>query len=249
MFGKATREDIVSAYGDLATAYEGDPYITLTYYFETGRWEFYVDNETGTLFRVDMAHDSSPEGFVGSAVNADMTEEERQYKAPQELGDDIMSDNVEFDGDLYRLPCPLNAMLQNGWNISPKVDVDHLASGDGGTLELIRNGKKKNVSIRNLDTEAHYLENCFVTFIADGDGTLVLPKGIRVGMASSEFLKALEQSGYTYTQSESDSLDFYYIYHDKDTSSLDNLYVSVNKNGKNAGKIFTVQYSRREFPD
>lgn len=249
MFGKATREDIVSAYGDLATAYEGSPYITLTYYFEKGRWEFYVDNETGTLFRVDMTHNSSPEGFVGSAVNADMTEEERQYKAPQELGDDIMSDIVEFDGDLYRLPCPLNAMLQNGWNISPNVDVDHLASGDGGTLELIRNGKKKTVSIRNLDTEAHYLGNCFVTFIADGEGTLVLPEGIKAGMASGEFLEVLEQSGYTYNQREGDSLDFYDVYHDKDTSSQDRLHISVSKEGKDAGKIFVVEYSRSEFPD
>lgn len=68
-------------------------------------------------------------------------------------------------------------------------------------------------------------------------------------MESSEFIKVLEQSGYTYTKNESESLNFYYIYHDKDTSSQDRLHISVSKSGKDAGKIFIVEYSRSEFAD
>lgn len=252
MFGKSTREDIVSAFGDLATVYDANTYLKLTYSFEDGEWIFYVDSETGKLTETEIRHRSVPEGFMASAVSEEQTEEEKHYKVPQELGDDVMSNTVMYHGDLYQLPCPLSAMLENGWNISTDTKIDSLAAGyKQAAVHLIRNGEAKTVYVNNPDNEAHYLENCFVVLLMENvysddynDSLMAFPGRITFGMEENALVEILENGGYVYKKSESDEYSYYYVYRDKDTSSYDGAEIELKN-----GKINGLTYRMSEFED
>ena len=56
------------------------------------------------------------------------------YQTPAALGSDFMDPEVEFMGNLYRLPAPVSAFLDNGWEMK---DVAEDAFVEGVGLEFI----------------------------------------------------------------------------------------------------------------
>ncbi len=243
MFGYSTMGDIVSAFGeDMATVEELDTYTIMDYELENGSWKFVFDNKTGTLYQMGLGYKLSlyPEGYEPGAitVSAGETEEEKQYTAPENLGDDLMSGIVEYGGDLYSLPCPVSAMLQNGWKIAANMEREYLAPMGGMTLDLVRDGKRKSLSVKNIDTQqARYLENCFVWRMEETDGTLVLPGGIRPRMTESDFYKVVEQSGCFCKRSESGK--YVYIYQNEESY---NSNAEIHINGE--GIVSSVEYNK-----
>lgn len=90
---------------------------------------FYSDfsDETGfTCSKISFFSEYSNPGIIGSVwvesrdwfwTDGELPTEPNvsAYTAPEELGDDLQSGIVEVGGDLYQLPCPLSAFLDNGW--------------------------------------------------------------------------------------------------------------------------------------
>lgn len=77
-------------------------------------------DENGIIYSYYTDNPVEPEGYtVSDAVHV-----ENDYKKPTELGDEITDMTVIFDGDLYALPVPVSAFIDNGWQIvgeSPTV--------------------------------------------------------------------------------------------------------------------------------
>lgn len=55
------------------------------------------------------------------------------YQTPAALGSDFMDPEVEFMGNLYRLPAPVSAFLDNGWEMKD-VAEDAFVEGVGSNL-------------------------------------------------------------------------------------------------------------------
>lgn len=238
-----TRSDLVNAYGDPADVNERTEATWLSYEWGHNKfWRFGFDTNSGKLIFVLLENAAAPDDFAVSTISILAMEEELRYKAPTKLGDDVISDIVKCDGNLYRLPCPLNAMLDNDWQMSLETEVKYLNAGGELFLKLTRNGKTNAVLLKNLDDEAHWLENCFVTKLSSSYGCeLVLPGGIAAGMKESELLEILNKSGHEYKW---DSSGWYNVSREEDISSEYGAHIRIEN-----GTVIEIMYNNIKFED
>ena len=137
-------------------------------------------------------------------VSDKITDKEKNYKVPTELGNDILSFNVEIEGDLYRLPAPVSAFLENGWKFNDddggRPDVattgkpfDILAAEQRESgFDLLKGEKSINVELFNYGDSNMAIEKCFVvkiSFHRSGEIAFKLSGGITIGTPINEFLK------------------------------------------------------------
>ncbi len=128
--GVSTLDDILAAYGNPTDTYEGDTYTSVTYDKDSFcDVELTVGAESGVLEGIDMQNFVAPEGFDVGEASDEVPEEIAAYQAPTELGDDLLSYRVELDGALYQLPCPVSALLENGWTIDENNSDEAIGEG------------------------------------------------------------------------------------------------------------------------
>ncbi len=149
-----------------------------------------------------------------------------EYTAPTELGGDIFSGNFKLEEDLYRLPAPVKAFLDNGWSIASAPEF--VPAGGETEISLAKNGATVDVDIINLASYQTTAENCVVTNLPvyDSDNAKIeLPCGITLGMSEAELDAALpddmkkSESEYSvyYSYSSASPRDIYiYLYIDID---------------------------------
>ncbi len=216
-YGEAALEDITAAYGTATDTYEGELYTQLTYEYDTYQeWEFSVDKETGVLDGFDLRNFAADQQAVADAMAAvknEPTAEVMEYAAPAELGTDPMSFVVDYAGDLYQMPAPVCAFLDNGWTLKTE-DSDSVVIGRGfGWVSLVKDNQELYTTVRNYSPNAATIENCFVTSVeGDVNGTdlpLTIPGGVTVGMAEADAAAALEGTEYELDDASSD----YFIYY------------------------------------
>jgi len=105
------------------------------------------------------------------------------------------------DGDLYRLPAPLSAFRNNGWEISSKpydfvpgktVYGAGLSFAYAPRFELKRGNSTLIIEMfYNFSDQPMIIENCFVMSLSMdylSKFEMVLPGGVTVGMAESRLL-------------------------------------------------------------
>ncbi len=134
-----------------------------------------------------------------------------EYKAPTALGSDLKSGVFMLEGDLYRLPCPLSAFLDNGWTVASH-DGDLAAGNKSFSIELKRNGKEFTLDILNMAEYQTTPENCAVFSLTVGAYSKVdleLQNKVKIGMAKSS-LDALTDDSYNY-YSTSSSVSYSYV--------------------------------------
>lgn len=251
-YGEATLDDITAAYGPASDTYEGDLYTELTYEYDYYQdWEFYVDAESGVLNEFDMRSFATDEQAVAEAMAAvenEPTEEVLAYTAPEELGTDPLSFVVEYAGDLYQMPAPVSAFVDNGWTLKAE-DSDGVIVGKGfGWVSLIKDNQELYTTVRNYSPNAATIENCFITSVeADRNGTnlpMTIPGGVTMGMAADGVAAALE--GVEYEMNDTDSDYFIYYTIESPDSTLDGLEIRVDRE-ENAVSGIEVEYEPDEL--
>jgi len=130
-------------------------------------------------------------------TNDEKAAEEWNYSAPEELGNDLTSFNVEIEGDVYRLPAPLSAFFDNGWEITEE-GLGVIAEYELGfiSVDLVRNDTTfEGVQLEIYDDNVVNVENCIVvgiiakrySFWGESDEiSVVLPGGITIGTSKDE---------------------------------------------------------------
>lgn len=199
-FGEATREDLEAAYGAPYDEYEGSDYVELTYRFDSYQeWEFTIDNETGVVNEFDLMNfeeDEEANAAAAAEVSSDPTEAVLAYVAPTEMSEDPLDYVFELEGDLYQLPAPVSAFIENGWTLKKEGGDAGIVMGDDyDYATLMKDGKDMSVSINNYDPNAQVVENCFVTditFYSSDDLYLKLPYEITFEMTGDELVAALD---------------------------------------------------------
>ena len=193
-------DDVKSAYGDPSETYEGDYSINWTYKLKTyASAEIKFDPATKTVSDLKMENAFPAEGSEpakGSGATGETPEQVKNYKAPKELGDKLLSFNVKYAGDLYKLPAPVSVFVENGWKLVDS-NVTVAAKSTEVGFEMTKNNQTLRAYIRNYSKSGQPAENCFVTMIKssefDPDLPLALPGGITRDSTYDQMIKALGQ--------------------------------------------------------
>lgn len=247
-YGKATLEDIKAAYGEPSDSYDGDLYVSLSYEYDSYQeWEFYVHKESGVLDEFDVRNfvaDEDANAAAAADISSEPTAEVLAYTAPSELGDDPLAFTVDYAGNLYQLPAPVSAFLENGWRL--KDDSDTFAVGGGyGWVNLMKDNQELRTIANNYSANATTIENCFITSVEsdvyDPNLPLSIPGGISMGMSADDLVKALDAlTGIKYTTDDS-SENFTYYSIESPSSSLDGIEIRVDKE-ENTVAAIEVEY-------
>ena len=203
----STLDEIRAAFGEPDGESTYSNYTGVSYGKDNIKTHFTVYNDTVEYNRIVMQnYPTEPEP---TDTVTEVPEYLAAYTAPAALGDDVFSGIVEIDGDLYQLPAPVSAFLDNGWTVSRKSGF--VAAFTSDTIALERDGGKLDLSIRNLAEVQTVAENCVVIkaeMNADNAVTCTLPQDISIGLRKS----FLEDKGIDFSVSEFTNYNYYYKY-------------------------------------
>lgn len=241
-YGVSTRDDIIAAYGDPTDEYDGSMYYNMTYKYDTySKIDLYVYKETGTLDKIEIRNFVELEGGDNS-VDATVPDIVKEYQAPSELGSDLYAFNIQLEGKLYKLPCPVSVLVENGFKINENNSEMEIAADSYGWIELSYNNQTYRCIVDNYANYATVVQNCFVTTMESSiygpEFDLVIPGNIKVGDAESAALEIIKDFNYEVETSG----DFtYYEISDPEGSSLAGYELTVKE-----GKIISIDV---EFDD
>lgn len=218
-WGVSNADDIKAAYGDPTSDYDGDLYYQMTYEYDSYRdIELSVYKDTNTLQEVRIRNIVELEG-ADNSVNEEVPDVVKNYKAPAALSDDLYSFNVELEGNLYTLPCPVSEFTANGFKIDESASDAVVPAGGSGWADLRYNNQVLHTMVKNFADYATVVENCFVTSVESADYgpdfKLVLPGDIKRGDSQADLEKKL--ADFNVEKEESDSYTSYEVYDPDDT--------------------------------
>ena len=206
-YGISGIDDITEAYGTPTDIYEGDLYTRMSY--ETGSYQdisIYVFVASGVVEEIEIRNFVEPEGFDAGSSSDAVPEVVTNYKAPTELGDDILSFNIMIDGDLYNLPFPVSEMASNGWTLDEKNSADVISAYGGGYIYMQKENVRFRVRAENFASYATIPMNCFINSVAvyernqnTSDALRCdwkMPLGIYGGMSQDELETSLQGVKY-----------------------------------------------------
>ena len=145
------------------------------------------------------------------------------------------------EGDLYRLPAPLSAFLNNGWEISSKpydfvpgktVYGAGLSFAFAPRFQLSRGSVTLDISMfYNFSDKPLIVEHCFVMSLSmdfQSKFEIVLPGGVTVGMSESRLLE-LHRNTLDLEDGHEDSWYRAYMYDpDPDNWSRDEVRIIID---------------------
>lgn len=226
-YGVSTRDDIIAAYGEPSYEYDGDMYYNMSYEYDTYQEiDLYVYKDTGVLQEIEIRNMIELEGGDNS-VDPTVPEAVKNYKEPTELGDDLYVYNIEIEGNLYTLPCPVSALLENGFTIKESASEMEIGAGSYGWIELVYNNQSYTCYVDNYADYATIAENCFLTsfesdeYYANFDVTI--PGDIKRGDTEKELLDVIKDFNY------------------EEETSGDYTYYSIYKPGDEYGSAFDIR--------
>ena len=180
---KAFGEGESSEYSNYTLVKYGDPYLNGTL--------FYIYGKDTKYNKIQLTYE--PEEMLEFTMTiTDPPEYLSAYKAPSDLGDDLLSGMVRIGGDLYQLPAPVSVFLQNGWEVTARPGF--VAAHKSDSMQLRRDGLSLDITVTNFSEYQTLAENCAVTGImprADNGVAIDLPKGLSLGVQEA-VVKALD---------------------------------------------------------
>ena len=245
-WGVSNADDIKAVYGDPSSDYDGTYYYDMTYKYDYYREiKLSVDKETGALTEVRIENIIELEG-ADNSVSTEVPDVIKDYQAPTELGNDLYSFNVEFEGNLYTLPCPVTEFIANGFTIDESNSEMEVASGNTGLISLRYNNQTLRARVKNFADYATTIENCMLIKLESSeygpDFTLIIPGNIQRGDSEDVLKKAI--ADYNVEESASNSGYIYYHVYNPDGSSLDRYSICVQE-----GVITTIEVSNSQKPE
>lgn len=228
-WGVSSADDIKAAYGEPTRDYDGENYYQMTYQYDNYRQiRLQVDKESNALNDIEIENIVALEG-ADNSVDETVPDAVKAYQAPSSLGDDLYSFNVELEGNLYTLPCPVSELLENGFRLNEEDSDEAVASGNSGWVSLNYNNQTLRVLAKNYAEYATTIENCFMTKVESSDNgpkfELTIPGNIKRGDSEADVEKAVKN--FNVKEETSDSGFTYYTIYDPNGSSLDHYQIIV----------------------
>ena len=245
-YGVSDTDAIKAAYGDPSSDYDGSNYYKMSYEYDTyNDIELYVYKDSGVLEEIEIRNIVELEG-ADNSVDETVPEIVKNYQAPEELGTDLYSFNVEFEGNLYTLPCPVSEFVANGFKIDENNTDMEIAAGSFGWVDLRYNNQTLHVIARNYADYATVIDNCFVVSVESSDYDpkfdLVIPGNIKRGDNEATVKAAIE--GFHYETETSDSGYTYYEIYDPNGSKLDSYSITIKDDA-----VISIEVENSENPE
>lgn len=228
---EASEDSIKTQLGAPDYRYDGDDYISLTYYGDD-----YIDGvdlelRNGVLSSITMINTQIPEGASVDVSDIDTAPPaiNSLYDAPEGSSTDRFDHIITLDGVNYQLPVPVSELTANGWTLDSSTD-EYMLSGASCYTEMQKNGNKITVTLNNYTNNAILPVNAYITEIgAELDYCsleVVFPGGIKLGGSALEFENAYSDLGEDYSRDEYSSFISYYIgIYDSDNDQ--SIYISA----------------------
>lgn len=211
MYG-ASVDEIVGMYGDPTDIYESTTTNSYTYKadsYATLKVRFNIETDQAIDIALENAYPDEPVVSKGSASAGEVPEVVSRYKAPEALGDDYTTFNVRYAGDLYTLPAPVSAFVENGWKIMDNTVTVPARSTKVG-FSITKNNQNYRAIIRNYSDTVQPAENTFIVKVSSSDyGPKVdieLPGGITMDSKRDDIIAAYGEPDKT---DDSASHDYY----------------------------------------
>ena len=235
-FGVSTRDDIIAAYGEPTDEYDGSMYYNMTYEYDYYQEiDLYVYKESGTLDKIEIRNFIELEG-ADNSVNPAVPDVVKEYKAPSELGSDLYAFNIQLEGKLYTLPCPVSALVANGFEIVEDNSQMEIGADSYGWIELSYNNQTYRCIVDNYANYATIPDNCFVTTMESSiygpEFDLVIPGNIKVGDAEADVVEIIKNFNY---EAETSGDFTYYEITDPNGSALAEYELTVKE-----GKVISI---------
>lgn len=201
----STVDAITTAFGAANTTNKYDSYVNSAYSQNSNcsvDFSTYTDGTT-KYNSISIRNYVSDESDV-TETSTEVPEYLATYVVPTELGNDIMSGNIEVEGDVYCLPAPVSAFIDNGWSITQQSGG--IGSGNTDSIRLERNGKRLYLFIINYSFYQTTPENCAVYRISVNDNekiSLKLPGDISFNSTKADVEKYVSDEFSYYKGSSS----------------------------------------------
>ncbi len=234
-FGVSTKEDIIAAYGEPDDIRTKVDECRLTY----GRSlkhniELTLESEDGVLCGINIMNIEELEG-ADNTVSTEVPDVVKNYKAPESLGTSIEGTDIEINGKLYSLPCPVAEFVSNGFVMESEYSGKTVPSAESEFVDFTYNGEILSTRITNHSPNATTIENCFISKIEINEDMIEIDcsmaGGIKKGSTEAELLAILE--GHEYVKDViSDTISTYRLeyYAGKEKSRQESYMIGV-KNG------------------
>jgi len=197
--GISNMDDVITAFGEPSRSSEWDTGYAIFYGDDySSSVDIYFDDNDIKISRIYLRNRIQiPSDLISdkATVYSDITDRERQYIKPTELGDDLSSFNINIEGDLYRLPAPVSEFINNGW-VFGKSTTD-IIPGNRRIMTgftLIKDDYELSIELKNYDSRPLIKEKCFVVAVETSNisvvynGSIFLPGMITIGTPLSELL-------------------------------------------------------------
>ncbi len=235
-FGVSTRDDIIAAYGEPTDEYDGSMYYNMTYEYDYYQEiDLYVYKETGTLDKIEIRNFIELEG-ADNSVDSTVPDVVKEYQAPTELGSDLYAFNIQLEGKLYKLPCPVSVLVENGFKIVEENSQMEIGADSYGWIEFLYNNQTYRCIVDNYANYATIPDNCFVTTMESSiygpEFDLVIPGNIKVGDAETDVVEIIKNFNY---EAETSGDFTYYEISDPEGSSLAGYELTVKE-----GKVISI---------
>ena len=176
----SSREDIIEAYGKPTEQWERPMGNFIQYGRQGGSSvRFKFDLRTDELLAILIMNDRRRE--VSPEFQGEIPDIIHDYVAPYELGEDWQTFNVKIDEELFRLPAPVMAFIDKGWEIVEDPNEIVAAHSMIGNVSLRRNNQFIRVRVHNYANTAQPIIHTFVTVVHQSVGDsfrMELPSGI-----------------------------------------------------------------------
>ena len=213
---ESTQEDITAAFGSANSTNSYDDYTKLSYqkadYVDADFSVYTEETKYNTIRLRNFVSDDSDATETSTKVPDYLSE----YVAPTELGSDLLSGNIQIDGELYRLPAPVSEFLDHDWRITQKPDG--IGAGNTEYITVQKGDTKLSLNVINLASYQTTPENCAVYGISVSDYDKVsvkLPGEITIGTEKS-VVEAAVNEDFSYDKGSSNYTYSYYAPSGKD---------------------------------
>ena len=248
----SSRDDVIAAFGEPDDIFERGTHDTLTFRKD---WESVVnlriDNESDHVIYINIENKVQIESDLISnkaLIHDEVTDREKNYVPPTSLGNDFTSFHVEIAGDLYHIPAPVSAFLDNGWEFEDKPPEGLPAYRELTGVSLVKDGKRIDADLFNLSDDVLLIERCFVvgigSYIWDSHMSIVLPGGVTLGTSEDELQ---ELFGDLLKVDELTSSRHHHYSPDRYATIPIRIFLSVNIEGEFEGQITRITISNIEF--
>lgn len=207
--GEVYKEQVVSAYREADDKYEASSSSKLTW--ETKN----IWSNVAITFDVNgvaVGYNGENPITLEDFEYSDPVVNDIIYQAPEKLGANIEDRTVMFGGDLYSLPAPLSAFIENGWETS---EANQTVSGNGILhVNLKRNGTEIRLTVNNYSENGCTASAAYVEKLSSNDlySTLfAVAEGINTDTTEVDLLNYLQEYSLPYEKTQGASGNKYSI--------------------------------------